>query len=306
MMILKLVVTKLWIGRNMEKLISIIGLTSSGKSGLGIELAKIFNGEIVSADSRQVYIGLDWCSGKVTREELGEVKHHLIDVQNLGEQFTLFNFQKQAYAAIDDIIARGKVPFLVGGTGLYSRSVVEGYDLVSERPDEDLRRELEKLSKDELVEICRKEQIEIPDEITARRLIRLIELKRNPKPENKPRYEVLQIGISWPKEEIHERIRLRLEMRMPHMIEEIKSLLASGVDKQFLMSLGLEAKFIIKFLDGEFKDYHEFFELLFTQERQFAKRQRTWQAKEKNTIWIDGGENLFENAKRIIEKFLKK
>ena len=113
----------------MEKLISIIGLTSSGKSSLGINLAKKFNGEIVSADSRQVYKGLDWCSGKVTKQEQEIVKHHLIDVVSLGTQFTLFDFQKLAYEKIDDIISRGKVPFLVGGTGLYSRSVVEGYNL---------------------------------------------------------------------------------------------------------------------------------------------------------------------------------
>jgi len=123
-------------GANMEKLIAIVGLTSSGKSGLGIELAKKFNGEIVSADSRQVYKGLDWCSGKVTKEEQAEVKHHLIDVCELGSQFTLFDFQQKAYEAIDDIISRKKVPFLVGGTGLYSRSVIEGYDLSPDKPDQ--------------------------------------------------------------------------------------------------------------------------------------------------------------------------
>jgi len=109
----------------MEKLISIVGLTSSGKSDLGIKLALEFNGEIVSADSRQVYKGLDYCSGKVTKEEMNIVPHHLIDVENLGNQFSLYDFQKLAYEKIDDIISRNKVPFLVGGTGLYSGSVVE-------------------------------------------------------------------------------------------------------------------------------------------------------------------------------------
>ena len=121
----------------MEKLISIVGLTSSGKSGLGIELARLFNGEIVSADSRQVYRGLDWCSGKVSKEEQAEAVHHLIDIANLGEQFTLFDFQQMAYDSIDDIIARGKRPFLVGGTGLYSRAVVEGYQLLKNKPNEE-------------------------------------------------------------------------------------------------------------------------------------------------------------------------
>lgn len=290
----------------MEKLISIVGLTSSGKSGLGIELAKIFNGEIVSADSRQVYKGLDWCSGKVTHEEQMTIRHHLIDVAELGDQFTLFDFQKQAYDAIDGIIARGKVPFLVGGTGLYSRSVVEGYNLSEDKPNLELRNKLEKLSKEELISICKNEQIDISGEITSRRLIRLIELKRKPRLENKPRYDVLQIGINWSKEQIHERIKLRLELRMPNMIEEIKGLLNKGVDKEFLMSLGLEAKFVIRFLDGEFASYDEFFELLFTEERHFAKRQMTWFKKEKNLIWIDAGETLVSDAEKIVREFLEK
>jgi tRNA dimethylallyltransferase len=125
----------------MEKLISIVGQTSSGKSDLGIALAREFDGEIVSADSRQVYKGLDFCSGKVNEEEQAQAVHHLIDVCDLGTQFTLFDFQKLAYEKIDDIIARGKVPFLVGGTGLYSRSVVEGYNLAKVKPDENKRKD---------------------------------------------------------------------------------------------------------------------------------------------------------------------
>lgn len=289
----------------MKKIISVVGLTSSGKSGLGIELARAFDGEIVSADSRQVYRGLDWCSGKVTNEELSMARHHLIDVANLGEQFTLFDFQKKAYDAIDDILARGKLPIIVGGTGLYSRSIVEGFDLTDDKPNLELREKLEKLSKDELVQMCETQNIELPEEITNRRLIRLLEKVQSPKKENKPRFEVLQIGIDWAKEDIHERIKMRLEYRMPNMIKEIKSLLERGVDKNFLMSLGLEAKFIIRYLDGEFSSYEEFFELLFTEERHFAKRQRTWYRKEKNIIWLDGKDNLFQKASELVDEFLK-
>lgn len=290
----------------MEKLISIVGLTSSGKSGLGIELAKKFNGEIVSSDSRQVYKGLDWCSGKVTHDEQMTVRHHLIDVAEIGEQFSLFDFQKQAYSAIYDIISRGKVPFLVGGTGLYSRCIVDGYDLTPDKPNFELREKLEKLDKDELIKICKTENIELPEEITSRRLIRLIEKSKSPKKENKPQFNVLQIGIFWSKEDIHARIRERLEYRMPMMIEEIKHLLEIGKSKEFLMSLGLEAKFIIRFLDGEFKSYEEFFELLFTEERHFAKRQMTWYRKEKNIIWLDGKDNLVQKAEELISNFLEK
>ena len=289
----------------MKKIISIVGLTSSGKSGLGIYLAKKFNGEIVSCDSRQVYRGLDWCSGKVTKEELSEVKHHLIDVVDLGTQFNLFDFQKMAYGAIDKILDEGKVPFLVGGTGLYSRCLVEGYDLSEVKPDFELREKLEKMSIEDLIKLCKQKKLELPSELTKRRLIRILEKENLPQRQNKPRYEVLQIGIRWPREKIYERIRERLEFRMPMMIEETKRQLNSGVDKNFLKSLGLESKFIVRYLDGEFASFEEFFELLFTEERHFAKRQQTWYNKEKGIVWIDADENLQENAEKLVYNFLK-
>ena len=289
----------------MEKLVSVIGLTSSGKSSLGIELARAFNGEIISADSRQVYKGLDWCSGKVTHDEMEQVKHHLIDIENLGTQFTLFDFQTKAYQAIDDIISRNKTPFMVGGTGLYSRSVVEGYVLSEKKPDSNVRDELSHLSLDELLKICSDKGIDASGEQTCRRLIRLIETE-NEKNKSNPRYEVLQIGIYWSREEIYERIKIRLQARMPNMIEEIKNLLQSGYDKSFLLSLGLEAKYVIKYLDGEFESYDQFFEELFKEERHFAKRQQTWYNKEKNLIWLDAKDSLFEKASSLVKDFLSK
>ena len=295
---------RLWIGDRMEKLISIIGQTSSGKSDLAIFLAKKFNGEIVSADSRQVYRGLDWCSGKVSKAEQAEVRHHLIDVASLGEQFSLYDYQKMAYSLIDDIAGRGKLPFLVGGTGLYSRAVVEGYNLSESSPNETLRKSLEGLDLDSLVAMCKQRGIEPPAEYTARRLIRLLETNAQ-KSENEPRYEVLQIGILWDREKIYERIKKRLELRLPNMIEEIKNLLDSGVDPKFLCGLGLEAKYVTKYVLGEFSDYGEFFEELFKEERHFAKRQQTWYKKEKNTIWLNGDDELYEKSAKIIEKFLK-
>lgn len=289
----------------MDKLICIVGLTSSGKSSLGIELAKIFNGEIVSADSRQVYRGLDWCSGKVTKNEQEEVVHHLIDIQDLGNQFTLYDYQEMAYKAIDDILSKGKIPFLVGGTGLYSRAVVEGYNLVKNEPDLELRKELENLSLEELIERCKKCNLVIGDEINKRRLVRLLEKAGEIQLKNSPKYNVLQLGIKWERAEIYERIRVRLENRMPNMIKEIEHLLAAGVSKDFLYTLGLEAKYVCWYLDGKFNSYEEFFEELFKEERHFAKRQQTWYNKEKNIIWLDAKGNLLENAKILIDKFLK-
>ena len=288
----------------MKKLITVIGQTSSGKSSLAIGLAKKFNGEIVSADSRQVYIGLDYCSGKVSKEEQAEVKHHLIDVVELKKPFTLYDFQKMAYASIDEIISKGKVPFLVGGTGLYSRSVVEGYNLSESTPDENMRKALEEKSLDELISLCKQKNIQIPKEATKRRLIRLLENINHEKLPNSPRYEVLQLAIKFEREEIYNRIKLRLNARMPKMIEEIKNLISSGVSKEFLRSLGLEAKFVTDYLDNKFSSFNEFFEELFKEERHFAKRQDTWLKKEKNVVWLDGNGNLLEQAESVVQKFL--
>ena len=121
-----------------NKLITVIGTTASGKSSLGIELADHYGGEIVSADSRQIYRKMDLGTGKITPEEGARVKHHLIDILDAGEPFSMADFQGLAYEAIDGIISRGKLPFLVGGTGLYSRSVVEGYNLSDVAPSEEL------------------------------------------------------------------------------------------------------------------------------------------------------------------------
>jgi len=290
----------------MNKLISIVGQTSSGKSSLAIELAKFFDGEIISADSRQVYKGLDWCSGKVSKKEMSEVRHHLIDVVELGNQFSLFDFQQKAYQKIDEVISKDKVPFLVGGTGLYSRAVVEGYNLSPTKPNEETRKILNEKSKEELLQLCEKNNIKVDGEITARKLIRLLEKNENIEQQNQPRYEVLQIGILWTREEIYGRIEARLKMRMPFMIEEIKNLLNSGANKEFLTSLGLEAKHIILYLDGFYSNYDEFFAELLKQERHFAKRQATWYNKEKNIIWLDAKNELFENAKKIVSEFLNK
>ena len=123
----------------MEKIITVVGTTASGKSDLGIVLAKKFNGEIVSCDSRQVYKGVDLGRGKVTLEEQNEVKHHLLDIKKPNEKFSLAEYQKLAYRSINDILARKKVPLLVGGTGLYSRAVTEGYNLSEEEDDPALR-----------------------------------------------------------------------------------------------------------------------------------------------------------------------
>ena len=288
----------------MKKIISIIGITSSGKSYLAIFLARKFSGEIVSADSRQVYVGLDWCSGKVTKQEQKIVPHHLIDVAKIGERFTLFDFQKQAYEAIDKILEKNKLPILCGGTGLYSRSVVEGYNLAEGKEDSELRSMLQNKTLEELENLCKEKGIEFSSEPTKRRLIRLLEKQESGEKESEPRYEVLQIGIKFSREEIYERIKIRLEKRMPNMIKEIDELIKGGADVDFLKSLGLEAKLVTEYLQGEFESYDAFFEELYKQERHFAKRQNTWYNKEKNVVWLDANDDLYKNAESKVKQFL--
>ncbi|MDE6375221.1 MAG: tRNA (adenosine(37)-N6)-dimethylallyltransferase MiaA, partial [Alistipes sp.] len=137
------------------KLIAIVGTNASGKSAVGLELARSYGGEIVSADSRQILRGYDLCSGKVTAEERQAVPHHLLDITDAGAYFSLADYQSHAYAAIDDIASRGRQPFLVGGTGLYVNAVADGYDLVDAGPDEELRERLENMTAEELVLLLR-------------------------------------------------------------------------------------------------------------------------------------------------------
>lgn len=289
----------------MEKIISIVGLTSSGKSDLAIFLAQKLGGEIISCDSRQVYIGLDWCSGKVTKEEQSMAVHHLLDVASLGQQFSLYDFQKQAYSAIEDILSRGKVPILCGGTGLYVRSVVQGFNLCEVQADTKKRSDLEEKTLEELEALVKQQNLQVPPEPTKRRLVRLLEKQGENQKPNEPKYKVLQIGISFEREEIYSRIEQRLSRRMPFMIEEIKNLLSQGESSEFLKSLGLEAKMVTEYIEGKFSSYEEFFEELFKQERHFAKRQKTWYNKEPYTIWIDGKKQVQAEALKIAQKFLE-
>ena len=152
--------------------------------------------------------------------------------------------------------------------------------------------------------MCNEQNIELPEEVTKRRLIRALEKSTSDENPNQPKYEVLQIGIKWEREKIYERIKLRLERRMPNMIKEIKNLTNKGESVEFLKSLGLEAKLVSEYLLGEFDSYEAFFEELFKQERHFAKRQNTWFNKEKNIVWLDGETDYVAQAKKLVAEFL--
>lgn len=294
----------------MNKLVVIAGTNASGKSGLGIELAGKYSAEIVSADSRQVFTGLDLGSGKVTKEEMKGVPHYLIDVVNPNDFFSLSHYQKMAYEAIDDIQSRGKKAFLVGGTGLYVNSVVDGYNLNEAEPDFKIRQEVEEKSIDELISIIKDNNPKALDKLdlnNKRRLERAAEKvlsgKFNENP-SEPKYETLVIGVTWPREVLYERIRERLDRRLEQgMIEEVENLRNNGATDDFLYRLGLEYRYILMYLRGDFKDFDVFYNKLFMEIRHLAKEQMTWFRKRTDINWIDMTKDPYEEASALIDKF---
>ena len=293
----------------LPKLIVIEGTNASGKSSLGIALASRFGGEIISADSRQVYERMDLGSGKVTPEEMQGVPHHLLDVRKPGEFFSMADFQRLAYEAIDGIIARGKVPFLVGGTGLYVDAVADGYELSDRAPDHSLRAHLETFDTPALYDMLKEK---LPDtEIDPRnrhRVMRTLERLATDdyRPTGKsPRYTLLKLGVTWPREILKQRIDERLEKRLSEgMVDEVKALLDEGVPEEFLTKLGLEYKYLTWYLTGKLP-YEQMVEELGNAIKKFAKRQMTWFRKDPRIIWLDMSANPIKEASDLIESFLE-
>ena len=297
-----------------SKLIAIVGTNASGKSAVGLELARRCGGEIVSADSRQILRGYDLCSGKVTAEERQAVPHHLLDIADPGVYFSLADYQAYAYAAIDDIFGRGRQPFLVGGTGLYVAAVADGYELVDAGPDEALRAQLEAMPAEELVRLLREKSGEVPDYLdinNKRRLVRACEVALSGRDFSEtrachPRYEVLKIGVTWERPVLRQRIDERLRRRLEQgMIDEVKQGLEAGVPYEAFYNLGLEYRFIARYLRGEFADFDEFYEKLYTAICRFAKRQMTWFRRDPAIRWLDMHGDPVAQAAAWIDDFLR-
>ena len=301
-----------------SKIIVILGTTASGKTSLGVSLAKKLNGEVVSADSRQVYRGLDVGSGK-DLAEYGDVKYHLIDVADPKDRYSVADYQKAAYAAIEDILKRGKLPIIVGGSGQYLEAVVEGYELSDIKPDLEAREENENKSAEQLfVELKIKnpafaEKLNNSDKNNKRRLIRYLEVAGQKKVESpianvqSPiKYDFFILGLTWPKEVLAERIEKRLKDRLEKedMIQEVSDLHdKKGLSWERLEEFGLEYKFISQYLQ-EKTDYDQMFELLNRAIVQFSKRQMTWfrrWEKRRKVEWVNG----VDEAQVKIEEFLK-
>jgi len=297
----------------LPKLVVLLGPTASGKSGLGITLAQHFNGEIISADSRQVYRGLDIGTAKVTSAEQALVPHHVLDVADPRDVYTVAQFQRDAISAINDILKRSHQPFLVGGSPHYIQTVVDNLDIPHIEPQPELRAQLEKRPLPELLEQL--EELDprgaaTIDRNNPRRVIRALEVclvSGKPFSQQRkmsdPLYQSLLLGIEWPREVLYRRIDERVDERMQQgMVQEVQRLLDEGISHQRLEALGLEYRYIIRWLTGAFENEDEMVQKLKYAIHDFTRRQLTWFRKEKRIVWMNGGD--WEQAQDVVRDFL--
>ncbi len=294
-------------------LVVVLGPTASGKSALGIELARRFDGEIVSADSRQVYRGLDIGTAKVTPTERALVPHHLLDIADPCEIYTVSRFQHDAIAAINDILARGKQPFLVGGSPHYIQVVVDHLDIPHIPPQPELRAQLEARPLTDL--LAQLEELDPQsaasiDRSNPRRVMRALEVclvSGKPYSEQRghanPLYHSLLLGINWPREVLYQRIDARVDERLRQgMVQEVIDLLAQGVSHGRLDSLGLEYRYISRLLRGEFASEADMTQRLKFAIHNFTRRQLSWFRHDTRTTWLDGAD--VQSAEETVRKFL--
>ncbi|MBN1620545.1 tRNA (adenosine(37)-N6)-dimethylallyltransferase MiaA [candidate division WOR-3 bacterium] len=292
--------------------IVILGPTASGKTRIAVRCAEKYDGEVISADSRQVYRGLDIGTGK-DLQEFGGIRHHLIDIVEPGEPFNLKLFQYHAYKAIDEIEKVSKLPFICGGTALYLDSILNKYDIPAVKPDLEMRAQLE-LSEEKLYERAKKAGISNFEKIQKRKLIRKIEVIDNIKagpdiPDIKhPEARYLTIGVRSERAVQKSRITKRLDERIERgMLQEVDSLLEKGVSREWLRSLGLEYKWSIGYLEKRYS-FDFFFKGLRADIIAFSKRQNSWfRRMEKKGLeinWIFPGES--QKAIGLISFFLNK
>ena len=291
------------------KILVIVGPTASGKTSLSIELAQRFNGEIISADSRQVYTGLDLGTGKVTHEEMHGIPHHLLDVADPRNTYNVADYVRDGRNAIDSILSNKKLPIIVGGTFLYIDALLGKISTPKVPPNEKLRVHLETLPNDELFKLlinadpARAEDI---DRSNKRRLIRALEivdaLGAVPPTISNELYTPLTLGITISKETLRKNISKRLVDRIERgMIEEVQNLHTQGLSYERMEALGLEYRYIAEFLQGKISQ-DEMMAQIETKSMQYAKRQMTWLKRNQEIKWFESGDR--NEIEKIVEEFI--
>ncbi|PLT45805.1 tRNA dimethylallyltransferase [Paenibacillus pasadenensis] len=296
-------------------LLVLLGPTAVGKTKLSLELAKAYGAEIISGDSMQVYRGMDIGTAKIRPEEMEGVPHHLIDIRDPRESYSAADFQEACSRLIPEIAGRGRLPFIVGGTGLYIESVCYGYRFSQAASDESYRAELQAFGEAQGAEALHARLAAADPESAARlhpndtrRVIRALEIlhltgetmsgqlagqkKESP-------YELCLLGLTMDRAELYRRIERRIDLMMEEgLAEEVARLLASGVPDDAVAMQGLGYKELVPWLRGE-RSREEAAELLKRDTRRFAKRQLSWFRHMKDIEWIDAGENFHNNLERI-------
>jgi tRNA dimethylallyltransferase len=297
--------------KNNKKIIVIVGQTASGKSNLAVILAKTFGGEVISADSRQVYRGLDIGTGKITKKEMRSIPHHLLDVASPTRRFNASMYQTKARRAMTQILHRNRLPIVCGGTGFYIDALLKGLSLPEVAPNRVLRRALEKKSTQELFEIlCMldKRRAKVIDRNNPRRLIRALEiataLGRVPPLKHMPIVptNILTIGITIPdiqlKKNIHERLIKRIRSGM---VIEARQLHKNGLSWKRFEELGLEYKFLARYLQKKIAK-QKMLVLLETAINQYAKRQKQWFKRDQSIVWVKNSDEALLAVKNFIAR----
>lgn len=301
----------------MKKIIIISGPTAVGKTNISIKLAQLLNGEIISADSIQVYKGLDIGSAKITSDEMQNVKHYLIDCLEPNENFNVQIFQKMANEAIDEITAKGKVPIIVGGTAFYIQALLYGIDFTEEEHDNAYRNELDKQSEDVLYEQLIKVDPEYASSVhknNKKRVIRALEYNyftgrkfseyNSEQSEKEAVYEFCYFVLDDNRENIYSNIDKRVDIMADNgLLEEVQNLYNRGFRDCNAMT-GIGYKEIVGYLKGEYS-IEEAYELIKKNTRHFAKRQLTWLRREENTIFINKSDFNY-NDNKIVDFMIEK
>jgi tRNA dimethylallyltransferase len=298
-------------GKMKAKILVILGPTATGKSDLAVALAKKFNGEVISADSRQIYKGMDLGTGKITKKEMGGIPHHLLDIVKPNTLFSVSKYKARAHKAIEQILKKNKLPIICGGTGFYIDAIVKNISLPEVPPNKKLRAQLEKKSPEKLYEILMKlspTRAKNIDKHNTVRLIRAIEIAKAlgdvPEIQEKPsQYNCIFIGLDTKDDILKKRIALRLEKRIKlGMIREVEKLHDGGVSWKRLESFGLEYREVALYLQEKITK-EQMIANLNNDIWHYVKRQRTWFKRNKEIYWFE----LKQNKKIIyqIKNFIK-